>query len=156
MPATGPSRATVMKTLRLMGTTIEVLTSPNTTGTDETVVDYHMPPHFPGPIPHWHAKATEWFYVTEGEVTVEAAGKQSVLRQGEFLLVPPRTVHKFSNPGEAPARMLVGFNPGRLDEYFTELFKMIRDSMEWPPKDPRPVEELAERYDTYSPAKLSS
>jgi hypothetical protein len=74
------------------------------------------------------------------------------LGPGAVAVVPPRAVHRFSNPGDAPARFLVLATPGAgLDRYFAELAELIAASPVWPPADPGAVAAIAERYDTFSP-----
>src|SRR5688572_32079109 len=71
-----------------------------------SVTDNTVPPGFPGPVRHRHAKLTDIFYVLEGELAIELEGEWRVLGPGSFVLVPPGVAHTFANRGPAPARVL--------------------------------------------------
>jgi mannose-6-phosphate isomerase-like protein (cupin superfamily) len=116
------------------------------------VLEYAAPPNFRGPAPHIHREATETFFGLEGRMTLHAAGQEGGLTPGATVMVPPGTIHRFSNETNQPAKMLVLFAPGAgIENYFTELADLIAQAPTWPPADPTPVIELARRYDTYPP-----
>lgn len=113
------------------------------------VIEYFLPPNFPGPVPHHHKKYTESFYVVEGEVDFTVDGKISKLTSGGLAMIPPRSVHAFKNSSNEPAKMLVFMSPGGFEGYFEELFRMIKEEPSWPPADMRRLVELSSRFDTY-------
>ncbi len=140
-------------TLSLMGVTIQVLAG----GEDSdsvTLFDYSAAAGAPGPVLHWHAQSAEWFYVLEGQFTFEIDGQQVLAPAGAFVMVPPRTLHRFWNSGTTSARFTIGFNRPGMDGYFKELFEFVTGQPEWPPKDMARLQSLAARYDTFSPDKL--
>jgi mannose-6-phosphate isomerase-like protein (cupin superfamily) len=78
-------------------------------------------PPMSGPPLHRHSREDEWFYVLEGEVTVEVDGSQSVLSVGGSAFAPRGTAHTFQNFGPAGARMLVMVTPGGFDQFLRAL-----------------------------------
>jgi mannose-6-phosphate isomerase-like protein (cupin superfamily) len=63
------------------------------------VTESAVPPGFPGPVRHRHARMTDVFSVLEGELTFDLPGEQRILGAGAFVLVPPGVAHTFANPG---------------------------------------------------------
>lgn len=141
-------------TLSFMGVNIAYkVTSRETQGT-LAVLEYHMPPNFAGPAPHWHKLTNEGFYVLEGRINFELDGQVFPAEPGAFVYVPTRTVHKFSNAQNSPARMLELINPGGFEDYFKELMALAQTESEWPPKDMQKVLDLYKKYDTFMPEEL--
>src|SRR5919107_3217720 len=68
--------------------------------------DSTVPPGFPGPVRHRHARMTDIFYVLEGTLAFDLGGERRFLGPGGFVLVPPGVAHTFANPGREPARFL--------------------------------------------------
>jgi len=74
-----------------------------------------------GPPEHLHLYQDEWFYVLEGEVLFQVAGKKTLAKPGESVLGPRRVPHCFMGTGERPARMLITFTPaGKMEGFFRE------------------------------------
>jgi mannose-6-phosphate isomerase-like protein (cupin superfamily) len=126
---------------------------------DYTALTMRRRPSFAGRrrtgMPHWHAVTTEGFYVLEGVLSLrlgEGDIQQTVeAPAGTSVLVPPRTVHAFSNPGTVPARFIVVLSPAGMEGYFNELAELMRSEPSWPPADMSRVLALAERFDTFAP-----
>ena len=74
-------------------------------------------PGFPGPPPHLHRTFADSFYVLEGTLTLHAGDETLPLEPGSFALVPPGVVHTFSNPSDAPVRILNLMAPGGFERY---------------------------------------
>ncbi len=77
-------------------------------------------PGFPWSPPHVHHNEDEAMYVLEGECTVRIGERVRTLGAGTFALMPRGVVHTFSNPGAAPARVIVISSPGAVVRYFEE------------------------------------
>ena len=76
----------------------------------------------PGPVPHFHKKTTEMFFLLEGALKFTLDGATQVVEQGGFVCVKPNTVHKFSQHGPIPTRFLIMFSPGgEREKYFEGL-----------------------------------
>ena len=83
------------------------------------------------------------FFVLEGKLTMQLGDETLTLRSGGFVLVPPGTVHTFSNPGHESARFLGLVSPGGFEQYFRDL----RDALGDGPPAPAVIGEIAARYD---------
>lgn len=69
-----------------------------------------------GPPPHYHAGLTEFFMVLEGEMEFVLTGEKKLLKQNEFVNIPPNAVHTFSNPSNLQNKWLNIHDPiGWLD-----------------------------------------
>ena len=108
------------------------------------VTDNTVPPGFPGPVRHRHARMTDVFYVLEGELAFDLGGERRVLGPGGFVLVPPGVAHTFANPGPAPARFLNISQPAGNEQYLKEAVKRLAEGHPWSPAE---MAEVAGRYD---------
>ncbi len=141
-------------TLAFMGVTLSYKISSHETDGAYALLDYAMPPRFTGPPPHWHKVTNEGFYVLEGRITFTMGTQVFVGEPGAFVYVPRRTIHKFSNEQDQPARMLSVITPGGFENYFKELVTLWQTEPEWPPKDTSKLAALYQKYDQYSPQEL--
>lgn len=85
------------------------------------ITENTLPAGFRGPIPHRHARTTDIFYVLEGELTLHLASGPRTLTAGGFALVPPGTVHSFSNDGASRVRFLNIYHPPELVQYVIDV-----------------------------------
>ena len=60
---------------------------------------------------HYHNQAHQFFYVLEGELTLEVEGQNYILHSGEGLEISPGQKHQAFNRSAAPARILVTGQP---------------------------------------------
>lgn len=75
--------------------------------TDElSVIEERMPPGT-SEERHLHSKARQFFYVLEGELTLELDGLVQTLRAGEGVEVVPGAAHQAINRSTADVRFLV-------------------------------------------------
>lgn len=108
-----------------------------------------MPAGSPGPLPHLHRRHDEAFYVLEGELTVRIGTQTVAAPAGSFVLVPRGVVHRPANPGSQPARFLLIFSPGGMDQFFADA-AAGRVPIQAPSSDPAALAALADfsaRYD---------
>ena len=73
---------------------------------DVSIIQERMPPGTKE-VRHMHEKAQQFFFVLEGEATVEVSGGTVVLRRHEGVHVLPRTPHQFRNEGTSDVVFLV-------------------------------------------------
>jgi mannose-6-phosphate isomerase-like protein (cupin superfamily) len=110
-------------------------------------------PH-PGASPHYHEYTTELFFMLEGSSTVTVGEHERTIGPGESALVPPNTVHSFTELDDEQCRMLALVSPGEFEEYFREIVEFLGPEG-WPPDDIDRFREfqaaLAERHDIYEP-----
>lgn len=122
----------------------------NSAATDNalSVTEYELPPHFPGPPPHKHRVFEHAWYVLEGGLTVQVDEETSVVSKGGFIFIPKRTVHAFSNPGEAIVRVLVVDTPGGFEHYYDDLEDAFGSGQAI---DQQVMRNIQLKYDTYPP-----
>ena len=76
-----------------------------------------VPPKTPGPPPHWHEMHDETFYITEGTIrfhipdtSIGQAGNDKKIvdcKVGDYMVVPARAPHTFSNPSDEESSVLL-------------------------------------------------
>jgi mannose-6-phosphate isomerase-like protein (cupin superfamily) len=116
-----------------------------------TLFEYSAAPGFPGPPAHWHKETEEAFFVLEGTVRFEIDDDTIHVPAGGYARIPPGTVHRFSNPTDAPCTCLGLCVPGGLERYFDELADLMAGEPSWPPADMSPVLTLMAKHDTFPP-----
>ena len=100
---------------------ILILLADNRLGSAELI----LPPHQTGPPPHWHEMHDETFLVTKGTVrfhipVTPSNPTEKILDAGEgdYVTVPIRSPHTFSNPTGEEARFFNTFTPAFYINYF--------------------------------------
>ncbi|MEU0216100.1 cupin domain-containing protein [Streptomyces sp. NPDC006265] len=95
---------------------------------------------------HPHTKASEMFYVIDGALQVLVGEEVTVLRAGDFLLVPPHTPHAFAAAPGARADVLFVLTPGvgRFD-YLRLLGRVVMRGE----ADPQEIKDSSERIDNH-------
>src|SRR5215831_10371996 len=89
-----------------------------------------------GPPPHVHRFEDESFYILQGTITMQAAGRTFQASPGDFIHIPRGTVHSFKNNGKVDAKALVMISPARpagLEKFFEESFYPATDRSAPPP-----------------------
>jgi mannose-6-phosphate isomerase-like protein (cupin superfamily) len=104
-------------------------------------------PGFPGPLPHHHERMLDSFYVLDGTLTLLIAGETIQATPGTYAFVPPGHVHRFSNPGDAPVRVLNLMAPGGFEQYLKEVAAALQPGE---PPDPAAMARIAARYDFHA------
>lgn len=85
-----------------------------TTPRCQTAVMKLGPGQATGDEPEAHKASDQVLLLIEGELTAEIGGVRSRMKAGDVVVIPPRTKHKFTNPGERPA---ITFNVYSPSEY---------------------------------------
>ena len=78
-----------------------------------------------GPPPHRHLAEDELFFLYEGSIELNAAGKTYVVSAGEAIFVPKGTTHSYRNVGEGNALMYTIYTPAGMEGWFREVFERI-------------------------------
>lgn len=73
---------------------------------DLSVIRERVPPGS-AEVRHRHARSRQFFYLLEGEATLEVEGVRHALRPGMGLHVPPWAAHQFRNESAADVHFLV-------------------------------------------------
>lgn len=102
--------------------TIRVLEDGKNTDNRIGAVIITIPPQTAGPPQHWHRMHDETFLVTRGRVrfSVMTAAKKATdhdTKTGDYVVVPPRSIHTFSNPWDDEAEMYNSFTPAYYVDY---------------------------------------
>lgn len=79
-------------------------------GDDLSVIEERMPPGA-AEVRHRHARSRQFFYVLEGQLTLELDGVIHRLPAGHGLHVAPEQAHQARNEGPGDVRMLVVSSP---------------------------------------------
>jgi len=92
-------------------------------------------PGVKGPPIHWHRMHDETFFVTKGKIrfTVIPAEdgkmaketKEIDTKAGDYVIVPTKSIHTFSNPFDEPAEFFNTFTPAYYVDYLRMLAKAI-------------------------------
>jgi mannose-6-phosphate isomerase-like protein (cupin superfamily) len=104
----------------VLGQRLDFLATGEATGDHYALFHIFIPSGPPGPPPHRHRDADEFFYVLEGRVDVLFDDAWHPLEPGQFLHVPRRTFHTFGNVTADAARMLSGFVPSGFERFFRD------------------------------------
>lgn len=90
-----------------------------------------------GPPFHRHAREEEGFFVLSGEITFEANGTSFNGGAGTFVNLPIGSLHRFSNPTNQPAEVLILVAPAGLEKMFRRTGQVVTDrtSPITPPSD---------------------
>jgi quercetin dioxygenase-like cupin family protein len=111
------------------------------TGGDLLAVDLELAPdgHVPGA--HVHPHQEERFEILSGVIKFKRGLKTVVAHQGDVVVVPPGTVHRFSNGGSELARVRVEVRPAlRMEELFETTVALARDGRTDKRGMPRPLD----------------
>jgi len=95
---------------------------------------------FPGPPPHFHERHLDSFFVLEGTLTLLLGDDAAEASAGSYAVVPPGSVHTFSNPGEGTVRALNIMGPGGFEQY-------LKEAAAAGTADPAALAKIAARYD---------
>jgi mannose-6-phosphate isomerase-like protein (cupin superfamily) len=64
-----------------------------------------------GDEPEDHKNSDQVLLVIEGQLFAEIDGKRSLMKAGDFVIIPPRTKHKFTNRSDRPAITFNVYSP---------------------------------------------
>ena len=106
------------------------------------VAELILPPRTPGPPPHWHEMHDETFFVTQGTIRFhvpdpDKPGEDKKVvdaKAGDYMVVPIRAPHTFSNPADEEARIFFTSTPSFYINYFKLLSQLST------PDQPLPAE----------------
>ncbi|KZV92394.1 RmlC-like cupin, partial [Exidia glandulosa HHB12029] len=98
-------------------------------------VRFVIPPKTPGPPQHIHIMHDETFFVVKGVARFDTGTTHVDATTGDFVTVPPRSMHTFSNPFDEPAEMICTFTPAYYVEYFRLLARAAQSGQRLTPAD---------------------
>jgi mannose-6-phosphate isomerase-like protein (cupin superfamily) len=110
-----------------------------------SLTEITLPPGFPGPVLHRHARTLDSFSVLEGTLTIRLGEDEEIeAGPGWYGAMPPGTVHSFANRSDGVVRALNLIAPAGFEQYLKEFAAASRPG-EAP--DPAVMAEIASRYD---------
>ncbi|WP_017715422.1 cupin domain-containing protein [Kamptonema formosum] len=104
------------------------------TGEAYALFELVVPPQC-GTPPHTHQWEDEAFYIQEGEVEFQLDEQTLIATAGTFLHSPKGQLHRLTNIGATPARMLCWVIPAGLEKFLAE----VGQQLESPSSPPPPV-----------------
>ena len=99
------------------GDTVTIKTSWKETNGSYSLMHWTVPAGASA-VPHAHECYEETFYILSGELEVLLGESTYPASPGDFIRVPEKTRHGFTNQSEDEVHMLVGLTPGGMEELF--------------------------------------
>jgi quercetin dioxygenase-like cupin family protein len=120
----------------MLGGLYEVKASGSETGGAATIMEMTLPAGS-GPPPHTHP-GSESVYVLEGQLRYNINGEDFEGGPGSFFHIPKGVVENFEPAGDSPARILVVYTPGGIDQFFAEVGEIATTRAIPPPLEEAP------------------
>lgn len=111
--------------LRVPGHEIRLLDTDESYG----MVEIKSLPHVPGPPPHFHKSASEFFFIIQGTLDVMSNGEWKKCSAGGFVELPPNTTHTFINNTEQDAVWVTGWRPKGFERFFRDFGIPVQESL---------------------------
>jgi len=113
------------ETLRMGPIKMRILEDGSNTDNRLGAISLTIPAHTFGLPQHWHRMHDETFLVTKGTVRFTTGKKDVDTKVGDYVVVPPRAVHTFSNPFDEDAEFFNTFSPAYYVDYLRLTAKAI-------------------------------
>lgn len=107
--------------LKLGPTTIRILEDGSNTSDRLGSMILTIPPKTAGPVIHWHRMHDETFFVTKGRIRFTTDKGDVDTKAGDYVIVPVRAIHTFSNPFDEEAEFFNTFTPA----YYIDYLRML-------------------------------
>lgn len=88
---------------------------------DYDIMVGETPAKVQGPPPHLHHSYHESFLMLEGEMEFFIDGEINVAKAGDFITLPPNTLHTFNNNSENPCKWVNIHSPKGFSAFFETL-----------------------------------
>ncbi|KAJ0383765.1 hypothetical protein COL922a_009796 [Colletotrichum nupharicola] len=93
-----------------------------------------------GPLPHWHEMHDETFLTTKGTIRYHIPkpdGTEDIIdaKEGDYVTVPVRAPHTFSNPTDQEAKFYNTYTPAYYINYFKLLGTYVKEGKPISPKE---------------------
>lgn len=115
-----PSPDTNYESLWIAGIRTDFIATGEDTDGRYTLAQFYIPPQALVP-PHIHRREDEWFYVIDGEVSLQMEDQTINGTSGTLLFGPRNHVHSFANLGTNPATMVSLWTPSGIEGLFREV-----------------------------------
>ncbi|KAI8317059.1 hypothetical protein K4K59_011863 [Colletotrichum sp. SAR11_240] len=102
--------------------------------------EFTLPPGLKGPPPHWHEMHDETFLTTKGTIRYHIPkpdGTEDIIdaKEGDYVTVPVRAPHTFSNPTDQEAKFYNTYTPAYYINYFKLLGTYVKEGKPISPKE---------------------
>jgi quercetin dioxygenase-like cupin family protein len=77
-------------------------------------------PKVPGPPPHYHKDENEFFFIIKGTLDVMRDGEWRKMIAGDFVDLPPNTMHTFINNTAENVIWITGWRPKGFQKFFRD------------------------------------
>jgi quercetin dioxygenase-like cupin family protein len=108
-----------------------------------------------GPVPHIHQNSDETFYMLSGELEFLQGDRVFTAGPGDVVFCPRGIIHRFTNPGIQPAKMIFVYTPGGAEGLFIEAGDIPQPGVQVQPWGPERLDEhligLLAKYDNALP-----
>jgi quercetin dioxygenase-like cupin family protein len=131
---------------------IHILEDGSNTDNRIGAVSLTIPPHTAGPPQHWHRMHDETFLVTKGTVRFTSGKTDHDAKAGDYVVVPPKAVHTFSNPFDEEAVFFNTFTPAYYVDYLRLTEKAVQKKGGL--LDEREAREIMAQFATFPPEGL--
>ncbi len=112
----------------LSGERFVVHKSASETGGEYVQGEMYFAAHAAGPPEHVHPKLEERFKVVSGTLNVSVGGEERMVTEGEEVIVPRGTPHRFWNDSEEEVRLEGEVRPAlRMETFLETMFGLARD-----------------------------
>jgi mannose-6-phosphate isomerase-like protein (cupin superfamily) len=110
----------------VLGGSYTIKVAGEATGGAFCLVEGVAPPRS-GVPPHIHSREEETFYVLEGSMEMECAGRTIRATPGTTVTLPRNVPHSYRNPSDVPAKYLLIIEPAGFEGFFEEAAKLPAD-----------------------------
>ena len=100
---------------------------PRDTPSGLSMLELTLAPRSLGAPPHTHRDEDEYFVVMEGAVMFLNGAEERAAPAGTVAILPRGHRHRFWNPHEQPARLLLMVAPGHFESFFDDVVIRIRE-----------------------------
>ena len=102
-----------------------------------TLIHSEIPPQKGSPL-HRHQEFEEAYYLLEGQLDIVLDHHHQSIQAGTLVYVPRHTHHRYFNPTEKHAKILIWAAPGGIEDYIIALSEA---------KSPQEAEQITQQYD---------
>jgi mannose-6-phosphate isomerase-like protein (cupin superfamily) len=129
------------KTMVVLGTSYTIKVAGETTGGAFCLVESVVPSQV-GVPPHVHQREQETFYILEGTMEIQCAGRTIMATPGTTVTLPKNVPHAYRNPANVPMKCLVLIEPAGFEGFFEEVAKLPADQ----PPDLGKIAAIGQKY----------
>lgn len=138
------------ETLKMGPITIRVIEDGSNTDNRIGAITLLVAPKTPGPAQHWHRMHDETFLVTKGTVRFSTGDAHYDAKAGDYVVVPPKAVHTWSNPFDEEAEFYNSFTPAYYVDYLRMVAAAVKESGGKPATEEQQVAAMAQ-FATFLP-----